>query len=441
MLMISIFVSLGALNMVSSESIKCRLDDDCGLLHNCIEEVCFHKSLSATQPIEYLGSALIVLMSTLANFTGIGGGEIMVPLLILLFFFETHLAIPLSLMLMLGSSFISTALKIPHRHPTVDRPLINYDIVAFTLSPLLLGSTSGVLINRIIPDWLILTLITVLLFYLTIQITIKALDTKANQGKNVPRRLSMNATISDNNEQTIYPGIESHVFPTKVCIEICCVYAFALFCVYIRGDIEAQSLIGIEYCSIWFWLLIGFRAVVLVLIGVVKIRYMIKSTQNMINTNYQFAHDVKWNTKNTLFLTGVGFIGGLGVGMLGIGGGAILNPALVYLGVRNDVAQATAQAIVFLISSVTLFQYSFAGMIYGDYAIWFFFLAVVGASVGTWVVCFFVERYQKRFLPELMLAVVLGIATLATPTYVISIIVNGLNDHNFQYGFIDFCKS
>ncbi|OMJ91960.1 hypothetical protein SteCoe_5395 [Stentor coeruleus] len=427
--------------MVSSESFKCSLDEDCGFLHSCIEEMCFHKSLSASQPIEYLGSALIVLMSTLANSTGIGGGEIMVPLLILLFFFETHLAIPLSLMLMLGSSFINTALKIPNRHPTVDRPLINYDIVSFTLSPLLLGSTSGVLINRIIPDWLILTLITILLFYLTIKITIKALDTKANQGKSIPRRLSMNATISDNNEQIIYPGIESRIFPIKVCMEIFSVYGFGLLCVYIRGDNKAQSLIGIEYCSLEYWLLIVFRAGVLVLICVFKIRFMMKSTQDMINTNYQFAHDIKWNAKNILILTGVGFVGGLGVGLLGIGGGAILNPALVYLGIRNDVAQATAQTMVLLISSATLFQYSFAGMIYGDYAIWFFLLAVIGASAGTWGICSLVEKYQKKYLPELILAVVLGIATLATPTYVISTIVNGLNYHKFQYGFMDYCKS
>ncbi|OMJ69226.1 hypothetical protein SteCoe_33099 [Stentor coeruleus] len=441
MLIITMLLSLGTLNMVSSKAIKCSLDEDCGLLHECIQDVCLHKSLSASEPLEYLGSALIILMSALANSTGIGGGEIMVPLLILLFFFETHLAIPLSLMLMLGSSFINTALRIPRRHPVIDRPLISYDIVAYTMCPLLIGSTLGVLINRIVPDWLILTLVTVLLFYLTVQISVKTIDTMVPKGKTHSFSSSIAITVADNEVQIRSPDIESRVFPIKPCLSIASVYIFSLICIYLRGDIEAISPIGIENCSGGFWFLIWFQCFVLAVIAGIRIRHMRKNTQDMINVNYQFTHDVIWNIRNIMFLAGIGIFGGLGVGMLGIGGGAILNPTLIYLGMRPDVAQATAQTMALLTSSMTLLLYSLAGMIYIDYAFWFFLLSAIGASFGTWAVNFVAEKYQKKFLPVLMLAIVLGVATLATPTYVISTIVNGLNHHNFQYGFKDFCMS
>lgn len=440
MLIFVMILSFGALNMVSSESMKCSLDDDCGLFYECKHEVCLHKSLTASEPLEYLGSGLIVLMSALANSTGIGGGEIMVPLLILLFFFETHLAIPLSLMIMLGSSFINTVLRIPRRHPAVDRPLISYDIVAYTLCPLLLGSTLGVLINRVVPDWLILLLVTALLFYLTVQISMKTVETLDYTSKS--RRSSFNfvVTVVDAEDKIRFPAVESRIFPLKPCLAMTFIYIFALGSIYLRGDVESLSPIGIQYCSLGFWSFMSFRAFVLVIISMLGIRHLMKNTQEMIEVNYQFTHDVMWNLKNTLFLAGIGLIGGLGVGMLGIGGGAIMNPALLYLGMRPDVAHATAGAMVMLTSSVTLFQYSFAGMIYMDYAIWFFFLSVVGASIGTWAVSWIAEKLQKKFLPVLVLAIVLGLATLATPTYVITTIVNGLNNNNFQYGFKDFCK-
>ena len=126
------------------------------------------------EPLEVIGSALIFLMSALANSTGIGGGEIMVPLLVLLFLFETHAASAPVADDHAGRQLHHHADAHPAPPPSVDRPLISYSLVAHTLCPLLIGSTSGVLINRSIPDWLILFTMTALLFYLTVHISMKA---------------------------------------------------------------------------------------------------------------------------------------------------------------------------------------------------------------------------------------------------------------------------
>ena len=54
--------------------------------------------------IEICGTFIIIVMSALANAGGIGGGGIMVPILIIMFLFQAHFAIPLSQAIIFGGS-------------------------------------------------------------------------------------------------------------------------------------------------------------------------------------------------------------------------------------------------------------------------------------------------------------------------------------------------
>ena len=426
--------------IVSSESGQCRQNSDCGLQSECKNEICLHKSLNPLQPIEYLGSVLIFLMSSLANSTGIGGGEIMVPLLILLFFFDTHSAVPLSLAIMLGGNFIKTVLRLPERHHEVDRPMIDYHLVALTLAPLLVGATSGFMINRVLPDWLILSLMTTLLFYLTVHIGSRA--EKSLKHKKINKFVIIpEITLTDKDEPVLKPLVQQEIFPLRPIGAILAIYTFSLAFVFARGDQSGASFLGVAYCSPGFWVLISFGALVLILISMIAIRVMVVRSQDLAEKNYSFANDVKWNCKNTGFVVMMGILAGLGIGVLGIGGSAIINPAMVYVGVHHDVARATVSAAVFLTCSVTLVQYMIAGMLVKSYVVWFFVLSLLGASAGSWIITYVARKFDRRHLPLITLAVILGITTLATPTYVFTNVVNGMKTDNFQYGFKDICEA
>ena len=390
-----------------------------------------------------IGSALIFLMSALANSTGIGGGEIMVPLLVLLFLFETHAAVPLSLMIMLGGSFINTLMRIPRRHPDLDRPLINYSLVAYTLCPLLIGSTSGVLINRTIPDWLILLTMTGLLFYLTVQISMKA-HSKYFRGKSekvAKNQSEIQVTVEDFDVTPTPPATEYRVFPARPGLAIFGIYCFALVMAFVRGDINSPSPLGIEYCSAGYWVIIAGRILVLLAITLVGMRRQVRETKELVAVNYDFSQDLKWTPRKVGFLVTVALVAGLGVGVLGIGGGAIMYPALGFLGVKHEVAKASAGAMMLLTCSATVIQYMIAGMIAPSYAGWFFVLAVAGASAGTIVIEKITRKIGKKYLPIVALACVLGVTTMITPTFVITTIVNGMNNSNFQYGFKNYCDN
>ena len=146
--------------------VGCKTDSDCSRLSVCISEECEHKDLFPMGVVEYLGVFLVILLAGLSNAGGVGGGAIMTPILILLFGFIPHYAIPISQVIIFGGSLIAIAMKLPSRHPTRDKPLIFYDLILLTNSPLLLGISTGVMLNEILPSWVIELLLTIVLVYM-----------------------------------------------------------------------------------------------------------------------------------------------------------------------------------------------------------------------------------------------------------------------------------
>ena len=101
----------------------------------------------------------------MANAAGAGGGPVMTPILLLLFYFDTYHAVPLTQTIIFGGSLVSIALKIPLKHPTKKKPLIYYSFLSHIISTLLLGTTIGVMLNSVMPPIVILVLLTLLLVF------------------------------------------------------------------------------------------------------------------------------------------------------------------------------------------------------------------------------------------------------------------------------------
>ena len=98
-----------------------------------------HKGVFPIETIEIIGYLIIFIISGLANAAGIGGGPVMTPILVCLFFFETHTAIPLAQVIVFGGSLVAISVKLSSRHPTRDRPLIFYQLIMLIQAPLLFG--------------------------------------------------------------------------------------------------------------------------------------------------------------------------------------------------------------------------------------------------------------------------------------------------------------
>jgi hypothetical protein len=126
-----------------------------------------HKDLFPLDWSDIFGIVLVTLGLLVAASGGIGGGGILVPLLILVFGFSPKHAIPLSNFTILGSSVTNMVLNLDKRHPSEDRPLVDWDLI-LVMEPLTMaGAIVGAFVSKILPDWILVLSLVALLAYTT----------------------------------------------------------------------------------------------------------------------------------------------------------------------------------------------------------------------------------------------------------------------------------
>lgn len=87
----------------------------------------------------------------LAVMSGIGGGGIIVPLLMVFYKLDTKAAIAASGFTILTGSIARYLITARDRHPDKDATTIEYGLSCVMLPTVLVGSIAGVLINMVLP--------------------------------------------------------------------------------------------------------------------------------------------------------------------------------------------------------------------------------------------------------------------------------------------------
>merc|ERR1719385_324568 len=124
--------------------------------------------------------------------------------------------------------------------------------------------------------------------------------------------------------------------------------------------------------------------------------------------------DIKWNEsiysmiKYPLIATAAGTLGGL----LGIGGGMIVSPLLMELGVLPTVAAATSAMAVMITSSAATLQYILLGYLSTDYMLYFMAIGVLGTFLGQTVVGHCIAKYNRKSLIVFSVAAIMGGAVM-----------------------------
>eukprot|EP00743_Colponemidia_sp_Colp-15_P007836 GILK01008486.1.p1 GENE.GILK01008486.1~~GILK01008486.1.p1 ORF type:complete len:545 (-),score=85.29 GILK01008486.1:211-1803(-) len=481
----------------ASDSV-CNVDSDCGsVMLDCISGICTHKGLLPFTYIDVIGAIISVLGSAFSNAGGIGGGGIMVPVLILLYAFSPHDAIPLSKVTVFSGAVVRFWLTYKVRHPDADKAVTDYD-TAMVLEPLVLAGTMiGVVLNRMLPGWIILFLLTVVLLITTWTTVRKSLELWAKEtashelsaalyndkpnstGNKAPQFIELTETgtdatafdiptvpiqltLSQNRAKQMQQSIDTYQPPrsaaersvsqadpehdsqplTRMSSEeveraledirrrearvvqwdkigfIFVSYAAVVLASLSRGGHGALSPFGVEPCGAVYWLITVAFFVFSCVYTWYLVRKVIREHELKVRVRYVFTKgDVIWTFKSAIRYSLLGVVAGIAAGMLGIGGGMILGPMLLEMGMVPQVSAATSSYMVLFTSSSTTFQFLVLGMLRPDYAPLMLAFAFFGAVLGVKTTDTLVAKFRRSSIIVVALAVVIGISAILIPSF------------------------
>jgi uncharacterized membrane protein YfcA len=126
-------------------------------------------------------------------------------------------------------------------------------------------------------------------------------------------------------------------------------------------------------------------------------------------------------------------------GLLGIGGGLILGPLLLELGLHPIVSTATSNFLVLFTSSSTSIQFILLGMMNVDFGIACTLASTIGSYIGTVLIQKLIEKTKRSSYLIFSLGIVLGLSTLLIPGHTLSNILKQVKEGKSIWKFNSPC--
>ena len=404
----------------------CTHNSDCGDLQQCADGTCKHKNLWPLAWQEYLGTLLIFLLLGMANASGLGGGVIMIPLLITVFLFSTHQSVALSLTIATVGSGTAYLAKMSSHRPGSTRSLVDYEVAMLMQPGMLAGVIYGVILNVVFPSWLLLVMLATLLLYMCVTSFQKGL--RVFKAETEAAKVPLLQTESGPKEPLLPPGSLAGLALT---------YCVALLFAFCAGSKANPSFLGIETCTIGYWLLFAGYSLVCALLQAVFGWLMMRKLAQGRDLQ---PGDMPWTSRSIIGLGLCGFAAGLAGAMLGIGGGVIIGPVLLAYNVHAQTTAATAIFMVCFGASISTLQYIIQGILQLEYALFFTVVSILGSMFGVIVVKWLVDKYNRSSLIIFILAGILGVSAVVLPIFDAVHLYQQSQEGTLRLGFQSFCS-
>nr|BAJ91101.1 predicted protein [Hordeum vulgare subsp. vulgare] len=341
-----------------------------------------HYLSDASSSHTVLAWVLSFLAASVSSAGGVGGGSLFLPILNLVAGLTLKHATTYSSFMVTGGAASNVLYNLWRARGRGRAALIDYDIALLFQPCLLLGVSIGVVCNVMFPEWLITALFSLFLAFCTAK-TCRAgakiwrcesagagAPAAARHGHKVPLLLDVGGlpqpSQDDGGLQAARDGGSGGGagFPWKdVAVLVIVWLCFFLLHVFI-GDKHGKGVIRIKPCGIAYWL----ATVSQVPFAVAFTAYIIYAKRKKQATHHHEdgkAHSsvhTKSETLPALALPLAAFVTGSLSGLFGIGGGLLLNPVLLQIGIPPQTAAATSSFMVLFCASMSMVQFILLGM-------------------------------------------------------------------------------
>ena len=427
----------------------------------CDGQYCVHKDLTPFTIDDFTTSIAVVLVTTLASIAGIGGGGLLLPVYLLLGKFGTDYSIPLTVFTIAGSSLARMLILLPKKHPnTYRRYLIDYRAILLIVP--FDGNTSfvGMILNAISPKWLVLLAILMILSTVSYKTLKKGHLLFKEESLEIAKQKDPNYTAPD---IVIIDGIDIPIKKTTLVIDnidveiaeeeynkvmanvredrpndrwgnlaiLCTTFG----CLVIFSVTRDQ----LDTCSAGYWVQYVGQFIFFILIGSYLGIRNIQAYQIEKDNYEKLIGDVEWDKEKVIKYAIISSATGIISTYMGIGGGMLIAPFLLQIGILPEVAAATNSVTTFFSSMATSLQYLMSGRLLLGYSLYYFALSMVSSYFGLKLSSKIIRRFQRRSF----IILTLGILVLFSCIMLLAIGVNDLIediDNKEDMGFNDFCE-
>ncbi|KAG2406130.1 Sulfite exporter TauE/SafE family protein [Vigna angularis] len=199
----------------------------------------------------------------------------------------------------------------------------------------------------------------------------------------------------------------------------------------------------VEVCSEWYWVLFSLQFPIALLVfgyEAVKLYRDYKERMSTGNMEYICEASIEWTVLHILFCALCGILGGTVGGLLGSGGGFILGPLLIEIGVIPQVASATATFVMMFSSSLSVVEFYLLKRFPIPYALYLTAVSVLAGFWGQYSVRKLMEVLERASIIVFILSGVIFASALTMGVVGIDKSIKMIQDHEFM-GFLDFCSS
>ncbi|GFP91228.1 hypothetical protein PHJA_001266800, partial [Phtheirospermum japonicum] len=406
-----------------------------------------------------LASVIGFLGSACGTVGGVGGGGIFVPMLTLILGFDTKSAAAISKCMIMGASASSVWYNLRVGHPCRRVPIIDYDLALLFQPMLMLGITFGVSLSVVFPFWLITILIIILFIGTSSRSLAKgigmwktetSLKLTLVRKKNMQRAMDAQRKLEDSHAALLIDADYEQLAPKeeKTTMQIVrdnlnMKRIFVLILVWIYFLLLQVIKNGTKACSTFYWLLNLLQLPVAFAVSLYKCAQLYKEgkKRRMEGNSEQICEaSIEWTVTSLAFCTFCGVVGGTVGGLLGSGGGFILGPLLLEIGVIPQVASATATFVMMFSSSLSVVEFYLLKRFPVPYGLYLMGVSIVAGFGGQFIVRKIVTFLGRASIIVFILSSVIFASALIMGIVGIEKSITMINNHEFM-GFLDFCSS
>ncbi|KAK1317599.1 hypothetical protein QJS10_CPA05g01134 [Acorus calamus] len=399
-----------------------------------------------------LGSAIGFLGAALGSVGGVGGGGIFVPMLTLIIGFDPKSSTAMSKCMIMGAAISTVYYNLRQRHPTMDLPIIDYDLALLFQPMLMLGISIGVVLNVIFADWMVTVLLIILFLGTSTKAFFKGVETWKRETMMKKSKFQETARLlesaSDPNKS---PTLEYRPLPsgppanterrlpadreTSILENIYWNELMLLVLVWVAFLIVQMFKTHATTCSTEYWALNIMQVPIAASVTLYEAISLYKGKRAIASKGKQ---DMNCKIHQLLFYCGCGILAGIVGGLLGLGGGFILGPLFLELGVPPQVASSTSTFIMAFSSSMSVVQYYLLDRFPVPYAVFFMVIASVAAFTGQYIVRKLIILLGRASLIIFVLALTIFASAISLGGVGISNMITQMENKEYM-GFESLC--